>query len=306
MLSTTCTCQLLALVILTPRAFPLLHHPLCTMECNDNRWDRFCQICMYPVLPFTFTAFSRHFCPKWLTVIHTNIHTLMPVATSTSGAVFGIHYLAQGHFDMQIREMNSIKAQKKDKKLMFVIIFFAGKGTWSGYGARPRGKGIVDQCCQPAGCELQHLEMYCAKPKSLQHTTAYPATTTASHTTTQLDTVRPLLLEYKSSFFSFGIGQDILKVILIFPRQQWLDLSGSKYRTMQLSVDWLGKRGTGLHSCKILDLIWKKTLEILVKPKMTQIILKQRETQSERSLRTVRKGQYPNCFSITEAVTMNN
>ena len=72
---------------------------------------------------------------------------------------------------------------------MFVITFSAGKGTWSGYGARPRGKGIVDQCCQPAGCELQHLEMYCAKPKSLQHTTAYPATTTASHTTTQLDTV---------------------------------------------------------------------------------------------------------------------
>ncbi|XP_030279759.1 insulin-like growth factor I [Sparus aurata] len=67
---------------------------------------------------------------------------------------------------------------------------YLGKGTWSGYGARPRGKGIVDQCCQPAGCELQHLEMYCAKPKNLQHTTAYPATTTASHTTTQLDTAQ--------------------------------------------------------------------------------------------------------------------
>ncbi|XP_040010005.1 insulin-like growth factor 3 isoform X2 [Xiphias gladius] len=64
---------------------------------------------------------------------------------------------------------------------------YLGKGTWSGYGSRPRGKGIVDQCCQPAGCELQHLEMYCAKPKSQQHITAYPATTTAAHTTTQLD-----------------------------------------------------------------------------------------------------------------------
>ncbi|KAI3357467.1 hypothetical protein L3Q82_015507, partial [Scortum barcoo] len=61
---------------------------------------------------------------------------------------------------------------------------YLGKGSWSGYGARPRGKGIVDQCCRPSGCELQHLELYCAKPKS---TTAFPATTLASHTTTQLD-----------------------------------------------------------------------------------------------------------------------
>ncbi|XP_049437751.1 insulin-like growth factor 3 isoform X2 [Epinephelus fuscoguttatus] len=66
---------------------------------------------------------------------------------------------------------------------------YLGKGTWSGYGTRPRGKGIVDQCCRPAGCELQHLEMYCAKPKSQQHTTAYPATTTALPTTTLADTV---------------------------------------------------------------------------------------------------------------------
>ncbi|XP_076597767.1 insulin-like growth factor 3 [Chaetodon auriga] len=64
---------------------------------------------------------------------------------------------------------------------------YLGKGTWSGYGARPRGKGIVDQCCRPTGCELQHLEMYCAKPKSQEHTTAYPATTTASPTTPQQD-----------------------------------------------------------------------------------------------------------------------
>ncbi|XP_042348623.1 insulin-like growth factor 3 [Plectropomus leopardus] len=65
-----------------------------------------------------------------------------------------------------------------------------GKGAWSGYGPRPRGKGIVDQCCRPAGCELQHLEMYCAKPKSQQQTTAYPATTTAPHTTSQPDTAQ--------------------------------------------------------------------------------------------------------------------
>uniref|UniRef100_A0A3Q3XPI6 Insulin-like domain-containing protein n=1 Tax=Mola mola TaxID=94237 RepID=A0A3Q3XPI6_MOLML len=62
---------------------------------------------------------------------------------------------------------------------------YVGKGTWSGYGARPRGKGIVDLCCRPAGCELQHLEMYCAKPKSQQPTTANPVTTIAYPATTQ-------------------------------------------------------------------------------------------------------------------------
>ncbi|KAM6928664.1 insulin-like growth factor 3 [Lycodopsis pacificus] len=67
---------------------------------------------------------------------------------------------------------------------------YLGKGTWSGYGTRPRGKGIVDQCCRSAGCELQLLEMYCAKPKSQQQTTAYSTTTTAPHTTTQLDTTQ--------------------------------------------------------------------------------------------------------------------
>ncbi|XP_070695090.1 insulin-like growth factor 3 [Pempheris klunzingeri] len=66
-------------------------------------------------------------------------------------------------------------------------IYF-GKGTRSGYSARPKRKGIVDQCCRPAGCELKLLEMYCAKPKSQQHTTAYPATTTAPQTTTLSDT----------------------------------------------------------------------------------------------------------------------
>uniref|UniRef100_A0A3Q3M5I6 Insulin-like growth factor 3 n=2 Tax=Mastacembelus armatus TaxID=205130 RepID=A0A3Q3M5I6_9TELE len=62
---------------------------------------------------------------------------------------------------------------------------YLGKAKWSGYGARPRGKGIVDQCCRPAGCDLHHLELYCAKPKTL--TTAYPTTTTATHTTSWLD-----------------------------------------------------------------------------------------------------------------------
>ncbi|XP_056131163.1 insulin-like growth factor 3 [Lampris incognitus] len=53
---------------------------------------------------------------------------------------------------------------------------YLGKGNWSGYGTRRRGKGIVDHCCQSAGCDLQHLEMYCAKAKDLpqQHTTPQP------------------------------------------------------------------------------------------------------------------------------------
>ncbi|XP_038131027.1 insulin-like growth factor 3 [Cyprinodon tularosa] len=63
---------------------------------------------------------------------------------------------------------------------------YLGKGSWSGYGPRPRGKGIVDQCCRSSGCELYHLEMYCAKPKAKQLSTVSPTTasTKATHTTT--------------------------------------------------------------------------------------------------------------------------
>uniref|UniRef100_A0A672YIU0 Insulin-like domain-containing protein n=1 Tax=Sphaeramia orbicularis TaxID=375764 RepID=A0A672YIU0_9TELE len=67
---------------------------------------------------------------------------------------------------------------------------YIGRGTWSGYGARPRGKkGIVDQCCRSGGCDLHHLEKYCAKPKtrSQQHTTTSPSTTTKPQTSTHLD-----------------------------------------------------------------------------------------------------------------------
>ncbi|XP_028265306.1 insulin-like growth factor 3 [Parambassis ranga] len=63
---------------------------------------------------------------------------------------------------------------------------YLGKGSWSGYRARPRGKGIVDQCCKSSGCELYHLEKYCAKPKNQNYTTASPTTTTAPHSTTPL------------------------------------------------------------------------------------------------------------------------
>ncbi|XP_072537365.1 insulin-like growth factor 3 [Salminus brasiliensis] len=43
--------------------------------------------------------------------------------------------------------------------------FYRGRvgGARNG-GPRSRGKGIVEQCCIK-GCDLQHLEKYCAKPK---------------------------------------------------------------------------------------------------------------------------------------------
>ncbi|XP_061697336.1 insulin-like growth factor 3 isoform X2 [Syngnathoides biaculeatus] len=62
---------------------------------------------------------------------------------------------------------------------------YLGKGTWSGYGSRPRGKGIVDKCCRSNGCDLHHLEMYCAKAKKQQQTTAWPSTSTEPLTTRQ-------------------------------------------------------------------------------------------------------------------------
>ncbi|XP_051508939.1 insulin-like growth factor I [Myxocyprinus asiaticus] len=43
--------------------------------------------------------------------------------------------------------------------------FYRGKpGGARSSGPRSRGKGIVEQCCI-RGCDLQHLESYCAKPK---------------------------------------------------------------------------------------------------------------------------------------------
>uniref|UniRef100_A0A3B3ZJW6 Insulin-like domain-containing protein n=1 Tax=Periophthalmus magnuspinnatus TaxID=409849 RepID=A0A3B3ZJW6_9GOBI len=50
------------------------------------------------------------------------------------------------------------------------------KRGWSGYGPRPRGRGIVDQCCLGPGCDLHHLEKYCAKAKDLSTTTTSSST----------------------------------------------------------------------------------------------------------------------------------
>ncbi|XP_075332113.1 insulin-like growth factor 3 isoform X2 [Odontesthes bonariensis] len=58
------------------------------------------------------------------------------------------------------------------------------------YGARSRGKGIVDLCCKSSGCDLQHLEMYCAKAQSPERTTASPATTTPATTTAPYTTTK--------------------------------------------------------------------------------------------------------------------
>ncbi|XP_034027423.1 insulin-like growth factor 3 [Thalassophryne amazonica] len=67
---------------------------------------------------------------------------------------------------------------------------YLGRGSWSGYGARPRGKGIVDQCCRPGGCDLQHLEKYCAKPKNhRQQQTGAPPTTAPTDTVEQFKAV---------------------------------------------------------------------------------------------------------------------
>ncbi|KAK5923145.1 hypothetical protein CgunFtcFv8_000142 [Champsocephalus gunnari] len=77
------------------------------------------------------------------------------------------------------------------KDLMFVCGdrgIYLGRGSWSGYGGRPRGKGIVEQCCRSPGCGLQYLETYCNKPKAPPATsTAPPTTTTEPSTTTQTD-----------------------------------------------------------------------------------------------------------------------
>ncbi|XP_039520153.1 insulin-like growth factor 3 isoform X2 [Pimephales promelas] len=46
--------------------------------------------------------------------------------------------------------------------------FYRGKpGAARSGGPRSRGKGIVEQCCV-RGCDLQHLESYCAKPKRVR------------------------------------------------------------------------------------------------------------------------------------------
>ena len=61
-----------------------------------------------------------------------------------------------------------------------VLIPSPGRGNWSGYGPRHRGKGIVERCCQSAGCDLHHLEMYCAKSKKPEPPTTTPTTTTST------------------------------------------------------------------------------------------------------------------------------
>ncbi|XP_051524381.1 insulin-like growth factor I [Myxocyprinus asiaticus] len=56
--------------------------------------------------------------------------------------------------------------------------FYRGKpGGARSSGPHSRGKGIVEQCCV-RGCDLQHLESYCAKPKRRQrHAPASPQQT---------------------------------------------------------------------------------------------------------------------------------
>ena len=63
---------------------------------------------MVSILIYISGCLSDAFCPKWLTVIHTYIHTLMAVAAMQGAdqhirSSFGVQYLAQGHSDMQTR-----------------------------------------------------------------------------------------------------------------------------------------------------------------------------------------------------------
>ncbi|XP_066559441.1 insulin-like growth factor 3 [Amia ocellicauda] len=57
--------------------------------------------------------------------------------------------------------------------------FYHGPAQGSRYGNRLRGKGIVELCCL-RGCDLQHLEAYCAKPRRSRRAPSDPATTTAA------------------------------------------------------------------------------------------------------------------------------
>ncbi|KAI5095410.1 insulin-like growth factor 3, partial [Silurus meridionalis] len=53
--------------------------------------------------------------------------------------------------------------------------FYRGHpGAARNAGARHRSRGIVEQCCIK-GCDLQHLEHYCAKPKRERRHTRHTA-----------------------------------------------------------------------------------------------------------------------------------
>uniref|UniRef100_A0A3Q2Q8F7 Insulin-like growth factor I n=1 Tax=Fundulus heteroclitus TaxID=8078 RepID=A0A3Q2Q8F7_FUNHE len=116
----------------------------------------------------------------------------------------------------------------------------SGKGSWSGYGPRPRGKGIVDQCCKSSGCELYHLEMYCAKPKAKQLITTSTTTTStkATHTTTPFEAVfRKRFLENLGAPNSPKREAYRKKPLSSFP---WKSKTSSSHRrlSMQNSTSW--------------------------------------------------------------------
>uniref|UniRef100_A0A673M0P8 Insulin-like domain-containing protein n=1 Tax=Sinocyclocheilus rhinocerous TaxID=307959 RepID=A0A673M0P8_9TELE len=54
------------------------------------------------------------------------------------------------------------------KTILLCVCWRLGKpGAARSGSPRSRGKGIVEQCCV-RGCDLQHLESYCAKPKKVR------------------------------------------------------------------------------------------------------------------------------------------
>ena len=80
-----------------------------------------------------FRAFSRGFCPKRLTVIHTDIHTLMAVAAMQGvdqhiRSSLGDQYLAQGHFADQGNQTSDLLITR------LWNMYFPLQLTWSNTG----------------------------------------------------------------------------------------------------------------------------------------------------------------------------
>ena len=84
----SCHCEPLLLSLNTPpyqhgsnvQAAPLTPASYCVLLPPIGRCDNNSVRCCDAETAQTFAAFSRHPCPKWLTVIHTFIHMLMVVA----------------------------------------------------------------------------------------------------------------------------------------------------------------------------------------------------------------------------------
>lgn len=121
-------------------------------------------------------------------------------------------------FELSILQLVSQSSTGQTSKVNNIVYFpAAGKGSWSGYGPRPRGRGIVDQCCRPGGCGLHVLERYCAKPKGPkeQQTMTTPTVTLATQTVTvRLQWPNVSNSFSSSSTFSFNVFTSSFNLLL--------------------------------------------------------------------------------------------